>query len=77
MILICGVNSNKRPKTESDALREWTKQFGKTYGIYEGHLPILVTSDVDIIQEVFIKQFSSFIARKVDVQCFFRFLYRF
>jgi hypothetical protein len=41
---------------------------GKTYGIYEGHIPILVTSDIDIIQEVFIKQFSSFMARKVYLQ---------
>jgi len=32
---------------------------------YEGHLPILVTSDCEIIQEVFIKKFGNFIARKV------------
>ena len=33
--------------------------------IYEGHVPFLVTSDLDIIQEVFIKQFSSVPIRKV------------
>lgn len=52
-------------KTQSNALREWTKLFGKTYGMYEGHLPVLVTSDPEIIQEVFVKQFHSFMARKI------------
>ncbi len=33
--------------------------------IYEGHIPFLVTTDLDIIQEVFIKQFNNFSARKV------------
>ena len=32
---------------------------------YEGHLPVLITSDVDIIQEVLVKQFANFSARKV------------
>ena len=32
---------------------------------YEGHWPVLVTSDLDIIQEVFIKQYANFSARKV------------
>lgn len=32
---------------------------------YEGHLPILVTSDLNIIQEVFFKQQANFMARKV------------
>ena len=35
------------------------------FSFYEGHIPVLVTSDVDIIQEVFIKQYGNFSARKV------------
>nr|UOU03263.1 cytochrome P450 3045C8 [Brachionus rubens] len=53
-----------RNKNLSDQYREWTKTCGKTYGYFEGHLPVLVTSDLDIIQEVFIKQSSNFAARK-------------
>ena len=45
-------------------MRDWTQKYGKTYGFFEGHLPILVTSDLDIIQEVFIKQHSNFAAKK-------------
>lgn len=37
---------------------------------YEGHLPVLVTSDVDIIEQVFVKQFENFTARKVRACCF-------
>ena len=45
-------------------MREWTQNLGKTYGYYEGHYPILVTSDISMIQEVFIKQFANFTGRK-------------
>ena len=31
---------------------------------YEGHIPILVTSDLEFIQEVFIRQHANFVARK-------------
>ncbi|CAF0869176.1 unnamed protein product [Brachionus calyciflorus] len=48
----------------SDVLRNWTQTFGKTYGYYEGHFPIMVTSDLEILQEVFVHQSSNFSARK-------------
>lgn len=52
-------------KNESNVVNKWTKELGQTYGYFEGHLPILVTSDLEIIQEVFIKQFNNFSGRKV------------
>lgn len=51
--------------TQAESMRQWTKKYGKTYGYYEGHLPMIVTSDLEIIQEVFIKQFGNFVARKI------------
>lgn len=51
--------------TQSNSLKKWTAELGKTYGYYEGHLPIIVTSDLELINEVFIKQYSNFMARKV------------
>lgn len=45
-------------------LESWTREYGKVYGIYEGTLPIYVVSDVDFLEEVFIKQFSNFDRRK-------------
>jgi cytochrome P450 len=48
-------------------LESWTKQYGKIYGIYEGSLPIFVVSDPDFLQEVFIKQFPVFPARKASL----------
>jgi hypothetical protein len=35
------------------------------YRYFEGPLPVLVTSDLDIVKEVFIKDFSKFTGRKV------------
>lgn len=46
-------------------LRDWTKQFGKTYGIREGWRHVLVTSDPEIVQEFLVKKFDNFHGRKV------------
>ncbi|CAF1056683.1 unnamed protein product [Adineta steineri] len=48
-------------------LENWTKQYGKIYGIYEGTHPVLVVSDPDFLQEVFIKQFSVFHVRMITM----------
>ncbi|CAF1113754.1 unnamed protein product [Didymodactylos carnosus] len=52
----------------SRQLQTWTKQFGQIYGIYEGTTPTYVVSNVNFLQEVLIKQFSNFHARKVAVR---------
>ena len=41
----------------------WILNYNFRY--FEGPTPVLVTADVDILQEVFVKQFKSFHARKV------------
>lgn len=48
-------------------LENWTKQYGKIYGIYEGSVPMFVVSDVDFLQEVFVTQFSMFSARRATL----------
>jgi len=49
---------------------QYLEQLGKTYGYYEGHSPILVTSDLDNIREVYVTQFSNFTGRKVKIHDF-------
>ena len=46
-------------------LTEWTKKYGSVYGIYEGSSPQLVISDLEAVNNVFIKQFGTFHARKL------------
>ena len=43
---------------------KWTKEYGKLVGIYEGSKPILLTTDPDLIKEVFIKNGHIFIDRR-------------
>uniref|UniRef100_A0A1I7YPM7 Cytochrome P450 n=1 Tax=Steinernema glaseri TaxID=37863 RepID=A0A1I7YPM7_9BILA len=45
--------------------RDWEDKYGRTFGIYEGGHRLIVTSDLDILDDVFNKQFSKFHARKV------------
>ncbi|CAF0951063.1 unnamed protein product [Adineta ricciae] len=54
-----------RSKRLSLSIHEWTKKYGRIYGYYEGHTPVLVVSDPDVLQDVFIKSFSNFHSRRL------------
>lgn len=45
-------------------LAEWTKEYGRVYGYFLGHTPIICVSDPDILQEIFITKFSHFHSRR-------------
>ncbi|ELU14194.1 hypothetical protein CAPTEDRAFT_220559 [Capitella teleta] len=47
-----------------ESLDEWSRVYGTTYGYYEGPTAILVTSDLNFLKSVFIKNFNKFHARK-------------
>lgn len=44
---------------------KWTRQYGSIYGLYEGSRPVYVVSDVNFLEEVLIKQFSTFHSRRL------------
>ncbi|XP_041355353.1 cytochrome P450 3A15-like [Gigantopelta aegis] len=46
-----------------DVFQEWTKQYGKVFGYYEGLRPSIVVSDPEIIKEILVKQFDKFYIR--------------
>lgn len=48
----------------SACLSDWTKKFGKIYGYFIGHTPIICISDPDMLQEIFITKFSHFHSRR-------------
>jgi cytochrome P450 len=47
------------------SIQEWTKTYGRIFGYFEGHTPILVVSDPDVLQDIFIKSFSNFHSRRL------------
>jgi thromboxane-A synthase len=49
----------------SRQLEKWTQQYGSVYGLFEGSCPMYVVSDVDFLQEIYIKQFASFHSRRL------------
>ncbi|CAF1610935.1 unnamed protein product [Didymodactylos carnosus] len=52
---------------KSKQLQEWTKIYGKIYSLFEGSTPVYVVSDVNFLQEIFIKQFKNFNGRKLTL----------
>ncbi|CAF4034512.1 unnamed protein product [Rotaria sp. Silwood1] len=51
----------------SRQLEKWTQQYGPIYGMFEGRTPVWIVSDIEFLQEVFIKQFQNFSSRKITV----------
>ena len=49
----------------SKQLRRWTQQYGSIYGLFEGTRPLYIVSDVNFLNEVFVKQFDLFQSRSV------------
>ena len=62
--LIGNLTDFARTKRMSLSIRNWTRQFGRIYGYFEGHTPVLVVSDPDILNDIFVKHFSKFHSRR-------------
>ncbi|VDP08173.1 unnamed protein product [Soboliphyme baturini] len=54
----------KQKSCKFEAIQEWTQQYGKVFGYMEGGKPVLVISDVDMVEEVLVKNFSNFYSRR-------------
>ena len=61
---LCDDILNLRQDTLS-LLQDWSKKYGRVFGYFVGLRPQLQVTDVDIVKEIFIKQFSNFMNRPV------------
>ena len=51
------------------------KKYGKTIGYFEGSQPIILTKDVKFLKAAMIKDFSSFVNRRVSKEMCCKFLF--
>lgn len=50
-------------KTKVEVENEWSKRYGRTYGVYEGYAPVLKTTDPELIKHIWVKDFANFTER--------------
>ena len=43
---------------------DWSKDYGRVFGYYEGYTPVLSVSDPDILREILVKDSNNFNHRK-------------
>ncbi|XP_055350211.1 cytochrome P450 3A2-like isoform X2 [Paramacrobiotus metropolitanus] len=43
---------------------KWTKKLGRTFGYFDGPTPVLVTSDLDMLKNIMVKDFTHFANRR-------------
>lgn len=48
-------------------LRDWARQYGETFGILDGGNKTIVTSDLDLLQDVFVRRFENFHGRRPNL----------
>uniref|UniRef100_A0AC35GSR9 Cytochrome P450 n=1 Tax=Panagrolaimus sp. PS1159 TaxID=55785 RepID=A0AC35GSR9_9BILA len=48
-----------------ETLKNWEKKYGQTFGMLLGAHRVIVTSDLDILNEVYVKRFHTFQARMI------------
>lgn len=51
-------------KGVADADLEWTKKYGKVFGIFEGSQPVIMVADTKFLKAVTIKNFNNFRNRR-------------
>ena len=44
------------------------KKYGRVFGVFEGTLPNLWTTDTDLIKSILVKDFDHFINRRVHIK---------
>jgi cytochrome P450 len=49
---------------QSFAIKKWTDKYGHIFGYFEGHTPVLVVSDPDVLEDILVKSFSKFHSRR-------------
>ncbi|KAF8781362.1 cytochrome P450 3A41-like isoform X1 [Argiope bruennichi] len=58
------MNQLKSGATPNDVVTAWLKEYGDVFGYFLGDMPFLVVKDLDMLKQIFIKEFAMFSNRQ-------------
>uniref|UniRef100_A0AC35FZE3 Cytochrome P450 n=1 Tax=Panagrolaimus sp. PS1159 TaxID=55785 RepID=A0AC35FZE3_9BILA len=64
-IFLGNLEEFEKDHKQHEKLVEWHEKYGPTFGMLQGAHRVIVTSDMNILNEVFVKQFHTFQARMI------------
>lgn len=53
-------------ETKIELETKWRDKYGKIYGLFEGYSPVLFVGDAELIKEIYVKKFQSFMDHNVQ-----------
>ncbi|XP_059178255.1 cytochrome P450 3A6-like [Physella acuta] len=53
-----------RAKGQFQAVKDWTEEYGRVFGYFEGYTPVMVVSDPEVLRHVLLKDAANFMKRK-------------
>ncbi|KAK7504878.1 hypothetical protein BaRGS_00003906 [Batillaria attramentaria] len=60
---LLGNNLQTARQPPHKSFEQWLKMYGRVFGIYQGVRPQLVVTDLDLLREIMVKNFSNFVDR--------------
>ncbi|XP_050390242.2 cytochrome P450 3A24 [Patella vulgata] len=62
--LVCGNLAELLQKGQHQAIQDWTSEYGRIFGYFEGYTPVITVGEPDLLKDILVKDYPNFKRRK-------------